>query len=81
MPPKDKSKRGKRAAAKAAAENGGEVAEIVENTGKLEIDDESHVVHNENSRATTGVLTSSKDSRDIKVLQQLITEYFLFNNS
>ncbi len=56
---KDKKPRrvGKRAAAK-QKEEGGAVQEIVEKTDKIAID---------NNRSSTGVLTSEKNSRDIKV--------------
>jgi ATP-binding cassette, subfamily F, member 2 len=55
---KDKKPRrvGKRAAAKAKED--GEVQDIVQKTEKVQID---------NNRSSSGVLTSEKNSRDIKV--------------
>ena len=58
MPPKGgkREPRGKKAKAAAAAANG--VEEVTAQVGKIKI---------ENNRSATGVLTSEKNSRDIKV--------------
>ena len=69
MPPKEKKEKrerrvGKRAAAKAEAakaENGEEVENLSQQASQMDLNDAA------NNRSSTGVLTSEKSSRDIKV--------------